>query len=145
MLQAGTLGAMTETGIENLAVFEALCEASAEVLPFKPHNVADTLWAMAETGIEKRAFFEALCECRPGGAALQPAQSCRHALCHDRVRHREARRLERFGPSPAKRLDCLARTRYTPYSLRRGGATALFQHTGSFSKVAERRPPMSRV
>ncbi len=43
MLQAGTLGAMTETGIENLAVFEALCEASAEALPFKPHNVADTL------------------------------------------------------------------------------------------------------
>ncbi len=43
MLQAGTLGAMTETGIENLAVLEALCEASAEVQPFKPHNVADAL------------------------------------------------------------------------------------------------------
>ncbi len=27
---------------------------------------------------------------------------------------------------------------YTSYSLRRGGATALFQHTGSFAKVAER-------
>ncbi len=36
MLQSDTLGAMTETGIENLAVFEALCEASAEVLRLRP-------------------------------------------------------------------------------------------------------------
>ena len=28
--------------------------------------------------------------------------------------------------------------RYTPYSIRRGGATALFKHSGSYDKVMEK-------
>ena len=51
-----------------------------------------------------------------------------------------------LGVTPRKFRDCwtVARKRillpgnFTPYSLRRGGATCLFQHSGSYSKVAER-------
>ncbi len=58
---ADTRCAMTESGIEKLAVFEALHEASAqEVLLFNPQNVAATLWVMTETGFERLAIFEAL-------------------------------------------------------------------------------------
>ncbi len=58
---ADTRCAMTESGIEKRAVFEALHEASAqEVLLFNPQNVADMLWVMTETGFERLAIFEAL-------------------------------------------------------------------------------------
>ena len=53
---------MTETGIEELAVFEAPTRRRLVMLHFNEHNLADALWAMTEAGIERLAFFKPLCK-----------------------------------------------------------------------------------
>ena len=63
--------------------------------------------------------------------------------CHRRRCHR---RDKLVGCSPDKNRACWSKARkalglpeeFTPYALRRGGATAMFQHSGSFARVAER-------
>ena len=56
---ANALWAMTKAGAGTPVVFEALCEAVAEI--FHAQELANTLWAMAMTGSGVPAVIEALC------------------------------------------------------------------------------------
>ncbi len=94
---ADALWAMTESGIEKLAVFEALCEASTqEVLRFNPHDLAHTRCAMTKAGIERLAVCEALCEAWAQEVLCFNPHNAADSLCtgHDRDRHRQAGHLQ---------------------------------------------------